>query len=108
MLIYLSAIIPLGFRLTVRAFQDQLRDTAEKTSKPVWSKQIPEVKNSLNPFWLAGEKKKKKKGKYVPAFTANRQTPVFVMLSGSSFIEDQGFNQNKCKETLRPVARLRH
>lgn len=89
MLIYLSAIIPVGFRLTVGAFQDQLEDRAEKMSKPAWSKQIPEVKNSLNPF-LTGRKRRKRKRKYVQAFTGNQQTPVFVMLSGSSLRGEQG------------------
>lgn len=90
-LIYLSAIIPLGFRLTVRAFQDQLRDTAEKTSTPVWSKQIPEVKYSLNPFWLAGKKEKRKREICAGFLWQTSKSPVFVMLSGSSLRGEQGF-----------------
>lgn len=34
---------------------------SRETSKPPWSKQIPEVKNSLNPFWLAEKKRREKK-----------------------------------------------
>lgn len=60
-LIYLSAIISLCFRLIVIAFQDQLRDIAKKTSKPAWSKQIPEKKIP----WTLFDWQKKKKGKNI-------------------------------------------
>lgn len=50
----------------------------------------PSNEKFLEPF-LTGRREEKKKRKYVQAFRANQQTPVFVMLSGSSLRGERGF-----------------